>query len=189
MRATASVMRYINVGRLLHFISLMDMIISAVAIYHIMTLYGTGEAELILIWGIVLILFGGMSVYAQLDGYSRFQDYKRVKDQLYFYGYKERIMRPMLKSRCQRDAAHLACDELGIGHRAKTCFIENGYRWYHIIPDFVFEDPAFFFKAYFWRGTFFTPYYKARVDFSQIDPAELRLAIKNLQVESVQLTA
>ena len=185
MITTLTLIRYINVGRLLHFIALLDLIISAVAVYYIVTLNAVQNTGLITICVVVVVLFGGMSVYAELDGYSRFQDYKRVKDQLYFYGYQERIIRPMLKSRCQRDAAQLACDELGVGEQSKTHFNSHGYKWYHIIPDFVWADPGFFFKAYFWRGTFFTPYYKSRVDFSLLDPSELNLSIKNLQVESV----
>ena len=185
MITTLSLIRYINVSRLLHFIALLDLIISAVAIYSIVTLNDAQNTGLITIWGVVLVLFGGMSFYAELDGYSRFQDYKRVKDQLYFYGYQERIIRPLLKSRCQRDAAQLACNELGVGEQSKALFKSHGYKWYHILPDFVWDDPGFFFNIHFWRGTFFTPYYKARVDFSLLDPSELNLSIKNLRVESV----
>jgi len=184
MITTASFIRYFNVGRLLHLIALADVIISAVAIYFIVTLDGAENSGLITFWVIMLVMFGGMSVYAELDGYSRFQDYKRVKDQLYFYGYKNRIMGPMLRSRCQRDAAQLACNELGVGAESKALFKSHGYRWYHIIPDFVSDDPGFFFKAYFWSGTFFTPFYEARVDFDLLDPAELNLSTKILRVES-----
>ncbi len=168
--------RYIKVGRLLHFIAALDLMISVIALYFILILDGAENLGLITFWVVVVMLFGGMCVYAELDGFSRFQDYKRVKDQLYLYGYQERIMRPMLRSRCQRDAAQLACDELGVGGNSSACFAGHGYRWYHIIPDFVWDDPDFFFKAYFWSGTFFTPYYKSRVDFSLLEAAELKLS-------------
>ena len=184
MTSTESFIRYINVGRLLHFIAFMDLIISVVSMYFIVTLDSAEHTGMITFWVLMLVMFGGMSVYAELDGYSRFQDYKRVKDQLYFYGYQERIMRPMLRSRCQRDAVQLACDEFGIGDKSKVYFTCHGYKWYHIIPDFVSDDPGFFFKSYFWRGTFFTPSYSPKVDYIILDPIELNLSTKNLRVES-----
>lgn len=178
-----SIIRYINVGRLLHLIAFLDLIVTAVAIYFILTLDSRHDMGLMITWSVVLIMFGGMSVYAELDGYSRFQDYKRVKDQLYFYGYQDRILRPMSRSRCQRDAGQLACDEFSIGKKSKEYFTDSGYKWYHIIPDFVLEDPGFFFKSYFWHGTFFTPYYEPRVDYAQIDPADLDLSVKTSRIE------
>jgi hypothetical protein len=182
---TSALIRYINVGRLLHLIALIDLIISVIAIYFILAFHGTVNDVLMTFWVVVLVLFGGMSVYAELDGYSRFQDYKRIKDQLYFYGYQDRIVRTMVRSKCQRDAAQLACDELGAGAESKAYCAGSGYRWYHILPDFVFDDPRFFFKSYFWHGTFFTPYYKPKVDYSLLNPKELKTATKKFQVESV----
>jgi hypothetical protein len=185
MNTYTKVLRYFNVGRLLHLIALTDLVISVVALYFIVTLDYSEQSGLVTIWIVVLLAFGGMSIYAELDGYSRFQDYKRVKDQLYFFGFQKRLLRTMERSRCQRDAAQLACNELAIGDESKAYFASAGYRWYHIIPEFVFDDPKFFFKAYFWSGTFFTPYYKPKVDYSQLDPGNLDLSMKKIQVESV----
>ncbi len=185
MTTYSALIRYINVGRLLHLIALSDLIISVTAIYFITTLNREEHPGLMTFWMVVLIMFGGMSVYSELDGYSRFQDYKRIKDQLYFYGFQQRLLRTMERSRCQRDAAQLACDELSVGDRSKAYFVAAGYSWYHIIPEFVFDDPGFFFKSYFWSGTLFTPYYEPKVDYSNLDPSKLDLSLKNLQVESV----
>lgn len=105
---------------------------------------------------------------AQLDARSRFQNYKQIKDQLYHFGFNERIVRPVLKSRCQRDAAITAAEELGFGHECLDYFKGKGYRWYHLLPDFVFSRPQFLLTGVFWRTTFFMPAYKPRYDFRTI---------------------
>ena len=182
MTMYSSLIKYINAGRLLHFIALLDFIISAIAVGFIISLNGQGDEAGRIVWVTILLLFGGMSIYAELDGYSRFQNYKKVKDQLYLNGYQKRILMPLAHSRCQRDAAQLACDELGIGDTCKSYFQGFGYKWYHIIPDFVFKNPSFFFTTFFWRKTFFTPYYEPKVNFRELDPRELDSWLKNLQL-------
>lgn len=118
---------------------------------------------LIKIWLIAYIC--SLPILAQLDARSRFQNYKQIKDQLYDYGYDERIFRPVLKSRCQRDAAWLSATELGYGEKCKVYFRSFGYRWYHLLPDFVFSKPQFMFTSYFWKTTFFTPKYNPKFDY------------------------
>lgn len=132
------------------------------------------------------IVFGCMAMLAELDGFSRYQNYKQVKDQIYFNGYQERLLKPLLRSSCQREAAILASTELGIGDKAKEYFYSKGYRWYHIIPDFVFQYPLFFFSIYFWRTTFFTPYYKAKVNFDELDLSRIDLSLKGIELERAE---
>lgn len=107
-------------------------------------------------------------VSAQFDARSRFQNYKQIKDQIYLFGFRTRILKPVLKSRCQRDAARQAAFELGYGDRCRLYFRKHGYRWYHLLPDFVFTHPFFFFSRYFWKTTFFAPTYRPRVDYRNI---------------------
>jgi hypothetical protein len=138
------------------------------------------------IWLAILFVFLQMTILAELDGYSRFQNYKQVKDQIFINGFQERILKPLSRSSCQREAAILAGEELGIGPLVKNYYMDKGYRWYHIIPDFVFQYPKFFFSAFFWRTTFFTPYYEPRIDFSQYDMSEIDLILKGIQLDPVQ---
>ena len=105
---------------------------------------------------------------AQLDARSRYQNYKQIKDQIYNFGYNTRILKPVLKSRCQRDAAATAAHELGLRNECRKYFKNHGYRWYHLLPDFVFTHPFFFFSGYFWKTTFFAPTYKAKTDFKSL---------------------
>jgi len=98
-------------------------------------------------------------VLSQLDARSRWQNYKQIKDYLYGFGYRERIFKPVLNSSCQRNAALIAAEELGYRARVEAFFRSQGYRWYHIPPDFVFSHPQFLFSRHFWRTTFFAPTY------------------------------
>ena len=112
-------------------------------------------------WKIVFFLVT-LPILAQLDARSRYQNYKQIKDQLLVYGFDERILKPTLKSRCLRDAAQVAADEAGYADRCRNHFLSSGYRWYHLLPDFVFRSPQFLLTGYFWRTTFFVPRYRSR---------------------------
>lgn len=164
---------YLKVGRLLHLIALADVCLVGAAFVTLTTndLSFAGEMALLS----VSLMFSIQFLTAQLDSYSRFQNYKQLKDQLYFNGFQHRILKPMVKSRCQRDAALVACTELGLRQHAKNYYNSLGYKWYHVPPDFVFTHPLFFFSKHFWRTTFFVPYYKPKVDFNKVDVRQLPL--------------
>jgi len=56
----------------------------------------------------------GIVVLALLDARSRFQDYKRAKDLFFENGFKSRIAKIYIHSKCQRDAARGAAKDLGL---------------------------------------------------------------------------
>ena len=168
------------VGRFLHVTALLAFSIAAFSLFLI-----SKQNEISIIWLAMGIIFGSMGILAQMDAYSRFQNYKQVKDQVFLNGFQERILHALLRSSCQRDAARYACDELDLGKEARKYFIKNGYRWYHIIPDFVFQYPFFFFSSFFWRTTFFAPYYKAKIDFDELEMEEKRTIIQQ-KTEAVE---
>ena len=119
-------------------------------------------------WG-CLFLFSFAHIFLVMaDGWSRFQDYKRAKDQLFMYGYQLKIINKFASSQCQRFAFSTAAKELGLGKEAKEHFYTMGYRWYHLIPDFMVDDPFFFYKRYFWKRTFLERYYKPKFDYHQL---------------------
>lgn len=160
--------RYWKVGKLLHFVAALALFI-AFQSFLILQNFDSNISTLDWwIWLIIFISFFNMIILAELDGFSRFQNYKQVKDQIYFNGYQERILKPLSKSSCQRAAAILAGDELGIKNKITTYFFNKGYRWYHIVPDFVFNNPLFFFTPFFWRSTFFAPYYKSKINYDKL---------------------
>ena len=118
-------------------------------------------AGLLFKWKVVLWL-GVLWILGQLGARSRYQNYKQIKAQLLQYGFDKRIVRPVLKSRCLRDAAQAAADDVGHGNRCRRHFLSHGYRGFHLLPDFAFRTPHFVLTAYFWRTTFFAPVYRPR---------------------------
>jgi hypothetical protein len=175
--------RYYKVGRFLHVVATLAFTVAFYAGILLLELQETTESLAWYAWLYVLVVFLVMAILAELDGYSRFQNYKQVKDQLFCNGYQERLLKPLERSSCQREAAILAGDELGIGNQIRKYYYAKGYRWYHIIPDFVFQYPLFFFSAYFWRTTFFTPYYKPKIDYAKLDLMSNDFMLKGINSE------
>ncbi|WP_372679547.1 hypothetical protein [Desulfosarcina sp.] len=103
-----------------------------------------------------------LPLFTQLDARSRFQEYKRVQDQLARFGPDRRIFKSVAGSRCQRDAGFAAARQLGYASHCRACFSSAGYRWYHLLPDVVKGHPRFLVSAVFWRTTFFMPTYPTR---------------------------
>ena len=175
--------RFYKVGKFLHFVAVFAFVVALFALVQLLVI-DTEAPWVFYTYLTAMVLFMNMAILAEMDGYSRYQNYKQVKDQLYFNGYQERLLKPLLRSSCQREAAVLAGTELGLEKEVKDYFYNKGYRWYHIIPDFVFQYPLFFFSLYFWRTTFFTPYYEPKVDYDQVDVGKLDLLLKGIQLES-----
>jgi len=116
---------------------------------------------------ITLSLVFGLPLIAQLDIRSRYQNYKLVKDNLYIYGFQTRLVKPFIRSSCQRDAVKVAADELGMLHQCREYFKSNGYKWYHLVPDIVLKKPSVLFTKNFWSTTLFTKTYHPRIDFEK----------------------
>jgi hypothetical protein len=102
-------------------------------------------------WGTGWLVVG---LFALADGVSRYREYQRIKAMLLRYGFSQRILEPLARSRCQRDAALLAASEAGHGDCARAYFTALGYRWYHILPDSVLRNPLIFLRPSFLRSSF-----------------------------------
>ena len=100
----------------------------------------------------------GIVVLALLDARSRFHDYNRAKDLFFENGFKSRIAKIYIHSKCQRDAARVAAKDLGLLEQLDYFYRSQGYNWYHIIPDIIFKKPWIVFSQY-WRKTLFEPQY------------------------------
>lgn len=94
------------------------------------------------------------AVLAEADARGRYHEYRRVKDLLARFGGQARLFRPLAASRCQRDAARLAAAETGCLTELSAFFRARGYRWYHLLPDYVAADPLRLLERSFWRATF-----------------------------------
>ncbi|BDQ35143.1 hypothetical protein [Pseudodesulfovibrio portus] len=102
-------------------------------------------------WGLCWLV---VAVFALADGVSRHREYRRIKAMFVRYGFSERILRPLARSRCQRDAALHAARETGHLDKARSYFRGQGYRWYHILPDLVVRNPLAFASPTFLRTSF-----------------------------------
>ena len=112
----------------------------------------TAEALPLGVWAcgwLVVALFAGA------DGVSRHREYRRIRAMFRKYGFHERIVEPVARSRCQRDAVLLAADEAGCGQQVRDYFRCLGYRWYHVLPDPVVRNPLIFLNPRFLRRSFF----------------------------------
>lgn len=155
-------------GKLIHISVAIFIIESYVFGILFMESYSNTSFFWIIFWG-VLFGFSFIHIFLVLaDGWSRFQDYKRAKDQLFFYGFHNKLINQYAHSQCQRAAFSTAAKELGFAKETKEHFYNLGYRWYHFIPDYIMKDPFFFYKKYFWKRTFLEKYYKPKFDFQQL---------------------
>lgn len=169
------IIRYFKVGKLLHLVAFVASMVSVFSFFNLKNLFYNADPYLWFTWLVLFVSFFNMCILAELDGYSRFQNYKQVKDQMFLNGLQERQLKPLLKSSCQREAAILAGDELGIGEEVRNYFLQKGYKWYHIIPDFVLKNPIFIFTTFFWRTTFFTPFYKPKINYDQLELEQIKI--------------
>lgn len=159
---------YLICGRLLHGATLLFVLESYLYWLPLERAIRAENNLLIAIWT-GYFLFSFVHIFlVSADAWSRFQNYKRAKDQLYEYGFKERIINQYIGSKCQRIAVETAAKELGYEEQTRAHFKKKGYKWYHYIPDFMIQDPWFPFKKYFWRRTFLEKHYEPKFNYQEL---------------------
>jgi len=149
---------YIRMGYLLHLVTIVE-----IAMIAIVFAYWHGDWNMLRTSLLCVAVIA--PIFPQLDARSRFQNYKLVKDQLNQFGYKERIVKPFTKSRCQRDAVMMACRKLGHTTACAGYFDRLGYRWYHLFPDVIVKNPLILFNWNFIKTTFFVKTYQPRFNY------------------------
>ena len=137
--------------------------LSTLAIFG-MFLYRFLENELTIIsWDTLFTLFFfSLSITTQLDAYSRYQNYKQVKDLIHKNGFRGMIIKPFSGSRCQRDAVREMANQLKIKKMVRQYFYHLGYRWYHIIPTALWRKPLLVFTRGYWITILFVPRYRSK---------------------------
>ena len=89
-----------------------------------------------------------------MDAAARLREYRRFKAAFTRFGFRRRIARIGARSRCQRDAVARAARDAGHGHAARCFFRELGYRWHHLLPDPVADNPLTFLNVEYLRKAF-----------------------------------
>ena len=103
-----------------------------------------------------------------MDGWSRFQNYKRAKDLFFVHGFNSRIADMYIGSKCQRNAAIVAAEELGYKDEIMNYYHSRGIKWFHYLPYFMIHDPLFLFRNYFWERTFLEKVYEPKFDYRSL---------------------
>lgn len=158
--------QFVRVARLLHLSAFLGLCLAAGFGQHALSAI-ENHAVFKLFYSLCMALSGlGIIVFAQRDAWCRFQNYKLVKDLFYENrcnrSYRERIAVLFAVSKCQREAVQVAASDLGLGRELKALHQRLGYRWYHLIPDRVIENPKVILTQRYWKKTLFVLPYQSR---------------------------
>ncbi len=154
--------RFILVGKSLHFIGFIGIGIFFTGLNFALSNSSYSFSLISLMWW-YLTLFGlSLPIFAEMDAVGRYQDYKKLKDVLYDHGFDDRLIKPFVGSKCQRDAVIMAAKDLNHLKKTKDLFLRLGYRWYHILPDRFVNNPLVLFKKEFWFAILFSNTYKLK---------------------------
>jgi hypothetical protein len=152
---------YLQVGYLLHSIGFASIIISGLILQITLNTFSTDQPLPFVFFTWLSSFFFMNALFSQLDAFSRYQNFKKTRDQLHAYGFQKRIVKPLAKSNCQRLAAVIAARQIGVERETRRFYYDLGYRWYHVLPDFVNANPLFIFHPFFWKSTFFVKRYRS----------------------------
>ena len=119
---------YLKVGRLLHWSLLLFIVESVWYGLELKQAMVVGSVYVIGFW-LCSFLFAMIHIYLVImDGWSRFQNYKRAKDLIFVYGFQSRIANMYLGSKCQRMAVETAANELGFKSEIVAYFKIRGIK-------------------------------------------------------------
>jgi hypothetical protein len=175
---------YLRAGFLLHIVTVLEITLF-VFLYKIFGIDKWLNQGNLFLKFFILLPFSAMPIFAQLDARSRFQNYKLVKDHLFVYGFQEKILKPFVKSRCQRDAVLAAANELGMGPMCRAYFRIKRYKWFHLFPDVLFHQPKTLLTKNFWSTTFFTKTYHSKIDFRKLKLQSAKDVTSTLKLNKV----
>lgn len=152
--------RYVKVGKCLHFIALLGILIFVIGFQNTTQAFNSPFEIQTFIWLYITMNGFTLPIFAEIDAYGRYQNYKQIKDRLYNYGYDNRLVKPFIFSKCQRDAVLVASSDLLYQNKVKEYFYNKGYRWFHIFPDNFVKNPLVLIKEDFWVKILFTKKYQ-----------------------------
>jgi len=157
------IIRYLQTGYLLHLIAIASVIFFFVFCEKLMMVFAEGgPTHAMFLYSYLTLYFFTLPFFSQLDAFSRYQNYKMVKDKMYQYGFDQRLLRPFLYSRCQRDAISVAAVEMSFTKEWKKLIQDFGFRWYHILPHLVVKNPLILLTRKYWIKTLFVKQYHSK---------------------------
>ena len=169
----STMVSYLRVGRLLYYSLFLFVLESWVYWFFLKASFQHDDVVTQVFW-LVCFLFSFVHIFLVLmDGWSRYQNYKRAKDLFFEYGFRKAVASNYIVSKCQREAALVAASELGIEDKVLDYYSKCGVKWFHYIPYFVIKDPLFLIRKAFWSRTFLERGYTSRFNFKKL---QLKLA-------------
>lgn len=153
---------YFVIGRMLHLIFIFGLLLFFIAGNLALQAFEQNNYVLMALYGYLCAYGFSLLFFSQLDAKSRYQNYKFVKDKIYEYGLQQRIIRPFMYSRCQREAILIAAKSFGKGKECTKIFREMGFKWFHIIPRMLLKNPKFLFSKKYWSITLFASHYESK---------------------------
>ena len=154
--------RFIKVGRSLHIITLLGIGLFFLGLHKFELIPFSSFEFSNYFWLYIISLGFTLPIFAELDAYGRYQDYKLLKDIIYKNGFDNRLIKIFMYSKCQRDSVLVAVDDLEYRKKAEDYFYKNGYRWYHLLPDRFVKKPLVIFRKEFWYRILFTEKYQLK---------------------------
>ena len=156
------VLRYLKVGAFLHLMSILSLIILFTSAHIAIEFFQEDLFIKSFFWGALALWAMTIPFFSQFDAYGRYQNYKQIKDALFEMNFDTRLIKPFMYSKCQRDAVLIAGDDLGFGREIRDFYRDQGYRWYHILPDAFVKNPLVLFHGLFWKRILFTKRYELK---------------------------
>ncbi|THD65709.1 hypothetical protein E7Z59_14055 [Robertkochia marina] len=163
------IVSYFRVGRLLYYSMFLFVLESWVFYVMLSNAIENNAAWWVIFFWLWCFGFSFVHIFLVMaDGWSRYQNYKRAKDLFYAHGYKDRIARLYIASKCQRNAALEAAKELGLEAEVQAYYRKVGVKWWHYIPYFMIQDPLFFIRKHFWNRTFLEKNYVPKYNYRKL---------------------
>lgn len=156
------ILRYLKVGSFLHFMSVLSVVILFLSARIAFEFFQENLFMHSFLWGALALWALTIPFFSQFDAYGRYQNYKQIKDALFEMGYDARLIKPFMRSKCQRDATVVAGNDLGHETEIRDYFYSQGYRLYHILPDAFVKNPLVLFYSLFWKRILFTKRYELK---------------------------
>jgi len=152
---------YLLVGRMLHFMFVFGIVLFFLAGRTAFQYFDAGRYFLAGLYGYFSLYGFTLPFFSQLDARSRYQNYKQAKDKIYEHGFQNRIIKPFVYSRCQREAVLMASKSMKKEKECHMLFKDMGFRWYHILPRVLIQHPSSFFTKKYWEITLFASTYQS----------------------------
>ncbi len=159
---------YLRVGKLLY-LSLGIFLFQSWFYWDMFSTAINGNSLVKVIFWFYCFLFSFVHIFLVImDSWSRYQNYKRIKDQFFLHGFSPHLAQHFIGSKCQRRAVCIAGRELGIEAEVKNFYRSKGVKSYHFIPYPLLRNPLFLFHPRFWSRTFLEKYYESKFDLKSL---------------------